>query len=192
MNRSIFRLSAASILACMTLMTGLLSCTKSVEPYVICTGEDYREGSWYAFRKAFEWKGDPSEATLTIEADTKYWLWVNGELVVREGNLKRGPNPTDGYFDYFDTLPGLVRGHNEVAVLVNFHGRKSVNHITTPTAGLMFDLRTRSKAAGARPPPPHPRVAAQQPPLLPNLPGRHRRPGGLGWFEGQGRADSER
>ena len=149
MNRSIFRLSAVSILACMTLMTGLISCTKSVEPYVICTGEDYREGSWYAFRKAFEWKGDPSEATLTIEADTKYWLWVNGELVVREGNLKRGPNPTDGYFDYFDTLPGLVRGHNEVAVLVNFHGRKSVNHITTPTAGLMFDLRTRSKAAKA-------------------------------------------
>ena len=112
-----------------------------LEPSVICTGEDYREGSWYAFRKGFDIDGDPSTATLDIEADTKYWLWVNGQLFVREGNLKRGPTPKDGYYDHFESVPGLVKGHNEVAVLVNFHGRKSVNHITSPTAGLWFDLR---------------------------------------------------
>ena len=136
MNRTFYRLGIAAALA-----AGLISCSKNADPLVICTGEDYPEGSWYAFRKDFDWKGDPAKATLIIEADTKYWLWVNGGMVVREGNLKRGPNPTDGYFDRFDSVPGLVKGHNEVAVLVNFHGRKSVNHITTPTAGLMFDLK---------------------------------------------------
>lgn len=119
----------------------LYSCSGTgTEPLVMCTGEDYPEGSWYAFRKAFDIKGDPS-AALDIEADTKYWLWVNGELFVREGNLKRGPTPNDGYYDHFDAVPGLVKGHNEVAVLVNFHGRKSVNHVTSPTAGLWFDLK---------------------------------------------------
>ena len=133
-------------IACILLAAAALfaaGCAPKAEPSVICTGEDYYEGSWYAFRKAFDWKGDPSDAVLTIEADTKYWLWINGELVVREGNLKRGPNRTDGYFDRIENVPGIVKGHNEVAVLVDFHGRKSVNHITTPTAGLQFDLKGR-------------------------------------------------
>lgn len=122
----------------------MFSCAGSgSEPLVMCTGEDYPEGSWYAFRKAFDIKGDPT-ATLDIEADTKYWLWVNGELFVREGNLKRGPTPKDGYYDHFDAVPGLVKGRNEVAVLVNFHGRKSVNHVTSPTAGLWFDMKGKS------------------------------------------------
>ncbi len=129
--------------AAVTLLSVLaLSCSgPGLEPSVICTGEDYPEGSWYAFRNAFDIKGDPTTATLSVEADTKYWLWVNGELFVREGNLKRGPTPDDGYYDHFESVPGLVKGHNEVAVLVNFHGRKSVNHITSPTAGLWFDLK---------------------------------------------------
>ncbi|MBQ6253982.1 MAG: glycoside hydrolase [Bacteroidales bacterium] len=134
-GKTLARLAAALLLASFA-----LACSKDVEPSVICVGEDYAEGSWYAFRKAFDIKGDPSTASLKIEADTKYWLWVNGELIVREGNLKRGPTPEDGYYDQFGSVPGLVKGHNEVAVLVNFHGRQSVNHMTSPTAGLWFDL----------------------------------------------------
>lgn len=136
-GKTLARSFAVSLLAAL-----VLSCSGNVsEPSVICTGEDYPEGSWYAFRKSFDIKGDPSTAVLSVEADTKYWLWVNGELFVREGNLKRGPTPEDGYYDHFGSVPGLVKGHNEVAVLVNFHGRKSVNHITSPTAGLWFDLK---------------------------------------------------
>ena len=55
--------------------------------------------------------------SLKIAADTKYWLYVNGELVVREGGLKRGPNPTDSYCDVFDNVPNLKCGRNRVAVL---------------------------------------------------------------------------
>jgi len=116
--------------------------TNDMTPMVICTGDDYAEGSWYAFRKDFDIQGDPSKAVLRIESDTKYWLWVNGEMEVREGNLKRGPSPTGGYYDLVEDLGNLKKGHNEVAVLVNFHGRYSTNHMTSRTAGLYFDLTT--------------------------------------------------
>ena len=96
-NKMLTRVSA--LLASLVV---LFSCSGKVsEPLVLCTGEDYPEGSWYAFRKAFDIKGDPSAATLDIEADTKYWLWINGEQIVREGNLKRGPTPQDGYYDHY-------------------------------------------------------------------------------------------
>ena len=51
--------------------------------------------TWIAFRKDFNLKKAPSEALAKIGADSKYWLWVNGDLVVFEGGLKRGPSPSD-------------------------------------------------------------------------------------------------
>ena len=32
----------------------------------------------------------PTPGTLHIAIDTKYWLYINGELVTFEGGLKRG------------------------------------------------------------------------------------------------------
>lgn len=39
---------------------------------------------------------------MLVAADTKYWLYVNGKLLVIEGGLKRGPTPTGGYYDVVD------------------------------------------------------------------------------------------
>jgi hypothetical protein len=35
----------------------------------------------------------PQNALVQIAADSKYWLWINGELAVFEGGVKRGPTP---------------------------------------------------------------------------------------------------
>ena len=66
-------------------------------------------GSWIEFRKELVLKEKPAKAEARISADSKYWLWINGELAVFEGNLKRGPNPTDSYYDIVDLAPYLKK-----------------------------------------------------------------------------------
>jgi alpha-L-rhamnosidase len=74
--------------------------------------------TWTCYRKSFVLQRVPATAPTRIAVDSKYWLWVNGQLVVREGGLKRGPTPTDTYYDALDLAPALVKGSNTVAVLV--------------------------------------------------------------------------
>ena len=54
---------------------------------------------WVCFRKSFSCDKVASSAVLHIGVDSKYWLWVNGQMVIFEGGLKRGPNPHDTYYD---------------------------------------------------------------------------------------------
>ena len=117
----------------------LCSCTK--QPQIITTDQPIADGEWQCFTKEFTLLSGRS-AELKIAADTKYWLYVNGELVVREGGLKRGPNPTDSYCDVFTEIPNLKFGKNRVAVLVQYYGRNSFSHRPSSTAGLYFDLTT--------------------------------------------------
>jgi hypothetical protein len=95
---------------------------------------------WTTYRKAFDLSQKPEKATARIAADSKYWLWVNGTLVVREGGLKRGPNRTDTYFDVVDLTPHLVKGHNQIAVLTWFFGCDGFSHKNSGTPGLLFEL----------------------------------------------------
>ena len=74
---------------------------------------------WIAFRKDFSLKSVPKSALARIAVDSKYWLWINGELVVFEGQLKRGPNPSDSYFDEVDIAPYLKKGENKLALLTS-------------------------------------------------------------------------
>ena len=76
-----------------------------------------------AFRKTFTLNGVPASALAHIAVDSKYWLWINGKLVVREGALKRGPTPNDTYFDEVNLAPYLLPGVNTVAVLVDYWGQ---------------------------------------------------------------------
>ena len=78
---------------------------------------------------------------LTSLTDSKYWLWINGEMVVFEGGLKRGPTPTDSYFDRVDVTPYLKEGDNSVAILHWYFGREGFSHKDSGTPGLILDGR---------------------------------------------------
>ena len=125
---------------CLALLA--ISCAETRVPQIITTAEKIADGDWQCFQKEFSLSSTEG-LSLTIAADTKYWLWLNGELVIREGGLKRGPTPTDSYCDVFTELEGLQKGDNEVVVLVQYYGRSSFSHRVTATPGLYFDLRTK-------------------------------------------------
>ena len=95
--------------------------------------------SWIAFRKDVNLKRRPSKAILRIAADSKYWLWINGDLAVFEGSLKRGPRPGDGYYDEIDVAPFLKKGVNKIAVLMWHFGKEGFSHQSSGKAGLIID-----------------------------------------------------
>ena len=66
--------------------------------------------TWLNYRYTADLPALPSSVVARIGADSKYWLWVNGRLVVFEGGLKRGPNPQDTYYDEVELAPYLVKG----------------------------------------------------------------------------------
>ncbi|MFE1922286.1 discoidin domain-containing protein [Streptomyces asoensis] len=93
---------------------------------------------WVAFRRSFTLGSAPSKAVTQIAADSKYWLWVNGTMVVFEGGLKRGPNRTDTYYDEIDLAPYLKSGGNTVALLVWYFGKQGFSHNSSGKGGLLF------------------------------------------------------
>jgi len=95
---------------------------------------------WTCYRKSFNLPGKPSSAIARIAVDSKYWLWINGRLVVREGGLKRGPNPQDTYFDAVDLAPHLMKGDNQIAVLAWYFGKDGFSHKSSGKPGFLFEM----------------------------------------------------
>ena len=94
--------------------------------------------TWLCFRRDFKIENPPASAVSRIATDTKYWLWVNGNLVVFEGGLKRGPNPYDTYFDEVDIAPYLKKGNNSISILTWYFGKDGFSHNSSGKAGLLF------------------------------------------------------
>jgi alpha-L-rhamnosidase len=65
------------------------------------------KNQWTCYRKVVNLKSAPRRAVARIAVDSKYWLWINGKLVVFEGQLKRGPTPNDTYYDQVDLTKHL-------------------------------------------------------------------------------------
>lgn len=110
------------------------------------SSEAVSPGMWLCYRMSLHLGDEPSDVELRIAADSKYWLWVNGELQVREGGLKRGPNPQDTYCDVLRGRQGLREGDNTVAVLVWYFGKDGFSHRNSPTPGLAFSLSVDGRA----------------------------------------------
>ncbi len=53
---------------------------------------DGHANGWVSFRKTINLANVPANATANIAADSKFWLWVNGEMVVFEGGMSHGPS----------------------------------------------------------------------------------------------------
>jgi len=94
---------------------------------------------WSCYRKVVHLDKAPRKAVARIAVDSKYWLWINGELVVFEGQLKRGPTPNDTYFDRVDLTKHLRKGDNTIAVLLWYFGKHGFSHKSSGKAGLVFD-----------------------------------------------------
>lgn len=131
---------------CILLILNLcISCFLYSQVITLKSGDGYKPGSWICFRNNITLDSEPDDVCLSIAADSKYWLWVNGELQVREGGLKRGPNPKDTYCDVINSLPALKKGKNTVAVLVWYFGKDGFSHRNSPTPGMTFDMKINGK-----------------------------------------------
>ncbi len=95
-------------------------------------------GEWFMFRSQAS-VGSGAAGVLRMSADSKYWLYVNGELAVREGGLKRGPVPDGSYYEEIDLSAWLKEGVNTVAVLLCYFGRHGFSHRDSGTPGLLVD-----------------------------------------------------
>ena len=108
------------------------------------------DDSYMMFRKTFTLDADPGEVTALISAVDKYVFWVNGELTVLDGSLKRGPTPYDSYYDEVP-ITSLKAGENTLAVLVAFNGRdgdgsivpvlKNADGDEENQAGFLFEMQ---------------------------------------------------
>lgn len=56
----------------------------------IWTDHSSKPNTWVNFKTEFTLKNKQA-LTALVAVDSKYWLWLNGVLVIREGGLKRGP-----------------------------------------------------------------------------------------------------
>lgn len=91
------------------------------------------------YRHQFNLSNLSTTAIASIATDSKYWLWINGRLVVFEGGLKRGPTPNDTYYDEVDIKPFLRKGTNSIALLVWYWGKDGFSHKSSGKAGLLFE-----------------------------------------------------
>jgi alpha-L-rhamnosidase len=98
--------------------------------------------SWCCFRKDFLLEKLPNRALAKIAIDSKYWLWINGKMVVFEGGLKRGPNPKDTYYDSLDISGYLIQGSNNISVLGWFFGKDGFSHVSSGKLGFLFECIT--------------------------------------------------
>ena len=103
-----------------------------------CTSE---ANTWLAFRKDVHLDKVPRSIVAHIAADSKYWMWINDEMVVFEGGLKRGPAPGDGYYDEVEIAPYLKPGTNRISILLWYFGRAGFSHMSSGIAAMIFDAR---------------------------------------------------
>ena len=104
--------------------------------------EQNATNTWTAYHKNFQVNKVPTIALAKIACDSKYWMWINGELAVFEGQLKRGPSPEDTYYDEVDIAGFLKEGENKIAILVWYFGKDGFSHNSSGKAALIFDCQT--------------------------------------------------
>ena len=95
---------------------------------------------WMCFNKKINIDKVPEELTAHISADSKYWLYINGETVVYEGSVKRGPAKNSGYYDSIDIAPYLKKGENSICALVWYWDNEtSYSYSSSGQGGFLFE-----------------------------------------------------
>ena len=95
---------------------------------------------WMCFNKKVTLDKVPAELVADISADSKYWLYINGETVVFEGSVKRGPDENSGYYDSIDIAPYLKKGENSICALVWYWDNEtSYSYKSSGQGGFIFE-----------------------------------------------------
>ncbi|MBQ6837851.1 MAG: alpha-L-rhamnosidase N-terminal domain-containing protein, partial [Clostridia bacterium] len=95
---------------------------------------------WMCFNKRVKLDKIPEELVAHISADSKYWLYINGETVVYEGSVKRGTDKNSGYYDSIDIAPYLKKGENSICALVWFWDNEtSYSYSSSGQGGFIFE-----------------------------------------------------
>ncbi|MBQ5883196.1 MAG: alpha-L-rhamnosidase N-terminal domain-containing protein, partial [Clostridia bacterium] len=95
---------------------------------------------WMCFSKKVSLEKKPETLIADISADSKYWLYINGETVVFEGNVKRGPQKSCGYYDSIDIAPYLKNGENTICALVWYWDNEtSYSYSSSGQGGFLFE-----------------------------------------------------
>ncbi len=95
---------------------------------------------WMCFNKKVNLDKIPEELIAHISADSKYWLYINGETVVFEGSVKRGPQKNSGYYDSIDIAPFLKKGENSICALVWYWDNEtSYSYNSSGQGGFIFE-----------------------------------------------------
>ena len=99
--------------------------------------------TWMCFRKNvdIENKSDIKNVIAKIAVDSKYWLYINDEAVIREGGVKRGEKPDSIYYDEIDITDYLKRGNNTISILVWYFGQSGFSHIDSGQGALLFQTQ---------------------------------------------------
>lgn len=108
--------------------------------YIWDASDGSEENVWMCFRKTVTVSETPENLTAYISADSKYWLYINGEPVVFEGGVKRGPTANDSYYDPVQIGPYLKPGKNVIAAIVWYWGKDtSFSNTDSGKAGFLFE-----------------------------------------------------
>ena len=97
---------------------------------------------WMCFSKKVNLDNIPDELIAHISADSKYWLYINGETVVFEGSVKRGPSENSCYYDSIDIAPFLKEGENTICALVWYwDDETSYSYNSSGQGGFLFEAK---------------------------------------------------
>lgn len=99
--------------------------------------------TWMCFRKQIniENRKDIKDVIARIAVDSKYWLYINDEIVIREGGVKRGEKPNSIYYDEVDITEYLKKGNNTISILVWYFGKSGFSHIDSGQGALLFQAQ---------------------------------------------------
>ncbi len=99
-----------------------------------------KKNVWMCFNKKVTLDNVPEELIAHISADSKYWLYINGENVVFEGSVKRGPDKNSGYYDSVNIAPYLKKGENVICALVWYWDNEtSYSYSGSGQGGFIFE-----------------------------------------------------
>ena len=101
-----------------------------------------QNNQWMCFRKKVNLtQSQIKDVTAQVAVDSKYWLYINGEMVIREGGLKRGETMHSIYYDEVDITHYLKEGENTIALLVWYWGDTSISHHSSGQGAMLFQAK---------------------------------------------------